>query len=82
MTGCSGADDLGGAMEFKRITDWAEVSDCGRYTVSAARVSGKYMFQGWRRSKPMAVLLGTRQTAQAARNLCIRDSDNPQEEAI
>lgn len=63
-------------MKFKRITDWAEKSDCGRYTVSAARVMGVYRFTAWRLAlNGPGVLLGATDTAQECRDLCVVDAE-------
>lgn len=65
-------------MKFNRISAWAEVSEDGRYTVSAHKVAGKYGFQAWRKppagSKDIAALLGTKDDAEAARELCRADA--------
>jgi hypothetical protein len=61
-------------MKFERITAWAEVSECGKYTVSAAKDATGYTFQAWRRAAnagEMAECLGTFTTAQPARDCCI-----------
>lgn len=65
-------------MKFNRISDWAEVSECGQYTVSAS-VTGKgkekrYAFHAWKRapadSHDMAKPLGCFSDAEAARQRC------------
>ena len=66
-------------MKFRRITDYAEVSECGRYTVSAAKVLGRWTFQGWRRGlfdgDAPTLLSRTRLTiAEDARESCRRDA--------
>jgi hypothetical protein len=63
-----------GPVKFERITAWAEVSDCGKYTVSAAKHASGYTFQAWRRAActgAMAECLGTFTSAQPARDCCI-----------
>ena len=64
-------------MKFRRFTDYAEISECGRYTVSAAKVMGRWTFQGWRRGLfegDIAILLTRRRTtiAEDARETCRR----------
>lgn len=65
-------------MKFIRITDWAEMSECHRYTVAATRHKGLFKFEGWRLNgapdRHPGVLLGVRDNAQAARALCIADA--------
>lgn len=73
-------------MKFLRITDYAEESDCGRYTVSAAKVNGRWTFQGWRRpvfdGAAPALLTPTRTTiAEDAREACRRHAAQTQREA-
>ena len=34
-------------MIFKRIGQWAQVSDCGHYSVACARVNSAYRFEAW-----------------------------------
>lgn len=65
-------------MKFRRVSDWAEESECGRYTVAAAKVMGLWTFQGWRRPRrrgePGTLLTRTRLTiAEDAREACRRD---------
>lgn len=60
-------------MTFTRIGDWYEISDCGTYTVSAARVQDRFKFQCWRlapRKGQTAELLGTFDDAASARQCC------------
>lgn len=59
-------------MNWTRATAWHEVSDCGRYTVCAAKVEDKYVFQGWRGSKP-GELLCTGEAAEC-REVCEADA--------
>lgn len=37
-------------MNWERITAWAEVSDCGRYSVAMVFVHGRYVHEAWRRA--------------------------------
>jgi hypothetical protein len=63
-------------MKFERFSQWSEVSECGRYTVCGSGSGGRFTFQGWRRSdipRTPATLLGTRMSAEAARELCVDD---------
>lgn len=68
-------------MKFERVSDWAQVSDCGKYTVSAAKVAEmdgrrvkllRFKFQAWhvRPDGQPALLLGTFDDAESARKLC------------
>ncbi len=62
-------------MKFRRLTNWAEVSECGRYTVSAAKVEGCWSFTAWRRGPYVGVvptLLGSHRISEEARELCRR----------
>lgn len=56
-------------MNWRRISNWHEESECGRYSVAASRVGGKYVFQAWRRGD-VATLLHTDTDAQACREAC------------
>lgn len=59
-------------MKFERVTQWAELSDCKRYSVAASKVMGKYKFQAFAdpgSGKPWD-LLGTKDSAESARQLC------------
>ena len=60
-------------MKFRRVSDWAEVSECNGYSVCAAKVLGKYTFQAWR---VPATLLGTRNDAESCRELCREHAKN------
>jgi hypothetical protein len=58
-------------MNFERITQWAELSECKRYTVAASKVLGKFRFQAFRVVPGgMAELLGTEDEAESCRQLC------------
>jgi hypothetical protein len=62
-------------MKFNRITEYAELSECGRYTVAGARVSDRLKFQAWRREPgKVASLLDTFDDAESAREACRRDA--------
>lgn len=66
-------------MKFARWSDYAEVSECGRYTICAAKVEGIWTFQGWRRANLEGeigtLLTPTRLTiAEDARTACARDA--------
>lgn len=61
-------------MKFTRITDWAEISDCGRYTVAASRHGGMFLFTAFRVpvvQGQMATELGTFKDSQGARDCCV-----------
>lgn len=62
-------------MNWERISHWAEVSDCGRFTVAAARIGGFFKFTAWRKpvvEGEMATELGTFSNAGLARDCCER----------
>lgn len=40
-------------MIFTRIDDFAEESDCKRYTIAATKSLGHWHFEAWRRSTAM-----------------------------
>ena len=66
-------------MKFRRFDNYAEISEDGRYTVSAAKVQGLWTFQGWRRGlfdgDPATLLTPNRLTiAEDARIACRRDA--------
>lgn len=70
-------------MNFTRMSDWHEISDCGAYVVSAASVKGRFKFQAWKlaaQSGKTASLLGTFDDAEPARELC-RQHTKPAEAA-
>lgn len=37
-------------MNWSRVSQWAEISDCERYTVCVAKVLNRYVFTAWRRA--------------------------------
>jgi hypothetical protein len=58
-------------VNFERITQWAELSECKRYTVAASKVGGAFKFQAWRIVPGGAAeLLGTEDQAESCRQLC------------
>lgn len=75
----AGRGGEGGRVKFERITDWAEVSECGRYTVSASMDSDglkpkavkRYLFTAWRRNSngPPDILL-IHAEAEKCRDAC------------
>ena len=56
------------AVNFTRqtISGWHETSDCGQYTVAAARVDAKFIYQANHKGE----LLLTSRDAQACRDAC------------
>lgn len=70
-------------MNFRRVSDWAQVSECGRYSVAAGRVCGVYRFTAHRLSLKggPGTLLDATDTAQAARDLCEADAAKRAKEA-
>jgi hypothetical protein len=65
-------------VKFVRIGKWYELSECRRYSVSAVRVDGTYLFDAWRRqpegSELAPVHLGLRKRVSAARALWEADA--------
>lgn len=37
-------------MNWSRVSQWAEISDCERYTVCVANVRGRFVFTAWLRA--------------------------------
>lgn len=65
-------------MKFHRIGNWAELSDCGLFTVAATRHQGRYLFTAFRVpvvQGAMATSLGTFSDSQAARDCCAAAGD-------
>lgn len=64
-------------MNFHRYSRYAEVSDCGRYTVSSSSVQGVWAFTAWRRAaftEAAPTMLGIYPLAPAARDRCASDA--------
>lgn len=60
-------------MNFTRMGQWYEISECGEYTVAASRVNDRFKFQAWKLaadSGKTATLLGTKDDAEEAREIC------------
>lgn len=60
-------------MNWERITAWAEISDCGRYSVAMVKVADRYVYEAWRRATSkdhMAELLATCNDPKDARAVC------------
>lgn len=60
-------------MKFTRMGQWHEISECGKYVVSAAHVVDRFKFQGWLlapQKGKTADLLGTFDSADEARTCC------------
>ena len=58
---------------WQRLTAWAEVSDCGRYSVASVKVHGRFYHEAWKRptaTDPLRELLATCNEVQDARNVC------------
>lgn len=73
-------------MKFQRFNDYAEISDCGRYTISAARVLGIWVYSGWLRGSydGQAPTLLTRHRltfSEDARKACRRHKARTKQEA-
>lgn len=65
-------------LKWRQVNPFAEMTECGRYSMCAARVMGIWKFQGWRRapdgSGEMPTLLRpTHSFPQDARDLCELD---------
>lgn len=62
-------------MRFTRMGKWYEQSDCGGYTVAAAKVGGEIMYSAFRvRPHQVGLLLHTCADAEVCRQVC-RDHD-------
>jgi hypothetical protein len=59
----------GEGMKFHRTGEWFELSECGQYTVSAAKVNDKFVFSAHRVGKP-GECLGSYLTPSEAREHC------------
>lgn len=60
-------------MNFTRMGQWYELSDCGGYTVAASRVQDRFKFQAYKLAPgkgQTAELLGTFDDAEGARGRC------------
>lgn len=59
-------------MNFKAVSVWAELSDCGNYTVSLAKVGDRFSHQAWKKpeGRGIAELLGTFEKKDDARACC------------
>lgn len=57
-------------MNWQRITDWAQASECGHYIVSAAKVMGVFRFEAWYRHGGNDQNLGIFDEAAQARLAC------------
>lgn len=60
-------------MNWSRVTQWAEVSDCERYTVCVVRINERYTFEAWRRATMKGHApesLGTFDSPEEARKIC------------
>ena len=73
-------------MKFRQLTGYAEISDCGRYTMSAARVQGIWVYSGWLRGsydgQAPTLLTPSRLTfAEDARTACRRHAAKAKREA-
>jgi len=60
-------------MNWNRVSQWAEISDCERYTVSSAKVAGRFVFTAWLRASTRTLApteLGCANTIELAKALC------------
>lgn len=57
-------------LNWTRVTDWAQVSDCGRYSVSACKVMGVFKFEAWYRAKGKEQNLGIFEESAQGRRVC------------
>jgi len=55
-------------MKFTRVGDWAEISECKRFTVALIQVNGRFTFEAWQ-CQPRQKL-GTFTTIEEARQKC------------
>ena len=59
-------------MNWSRVTSYAEISDCNRYSIAAAKTQdGIWQFQAWRIADKTVLHTGTAQDCKAA---CERDA--------
>lgn len=56
-------------MTFTRIGQWAQLSDCGKYTVCCIKTAEGHKFEAWFRGNPDRPL-GLFSDAEAARQSC------------
>jgi hypothetical protein len=60
-------------VNWQRLTAWAEVSDCGRYSVASVKVHGRFYHEAWKRpteTDRLRELLATCNEVQDAREVC------------
>lgn len=64
-------------MNFTRIGQWAQLSDCGKYTVCCIRTADAYKFEAWHLNGGPGKdkSLGTFDTAEVARDACRKHQD-------
>lgn len=65
-------------MKWERITQWAEVSDCGRYSVALVQVHGRHVFEAWKRASKfdhVRELLATCNDIEDARSVCEKHAE-------
>lgn len=56
---------------WNRVSQWAQVSDCGQYSVACVRVNDAYRFEAWKQTPGKAPeSLGIFDDAEAARQVC------------
>lgn len=60
-------------MNFHRIDNYCERSECGKYTVAATRTRDEWLFGAWRVGPPV-VGLGQFDKSEAAREACRADA--------
>lgn len=63
-------------MKWSRFSAWAELSDCHRYSVSAAQTAEGFKFDAWRWAGKgeMQIRLGSFDDAARARECCEIDA--------
>jgi hypothetical protein len=59
-------------VKFNRVSDWAEVSEDGRFSVAMIRTKGRYTFEAWRcgTKQKQAENLGSFPDIEQARQRC------------
>lgn len=65
-------------MKWERITEWAEVSDCGRYSVAMVKTHGRFVFEAWKRAGAkdhLRELLATCDDIGDAKSVCEKHAD-------
>lgn len=60
-------------MNWNRFSEWAEISDCERYTVCMATAAGRFVFTAWRRATTRTLApteIGSANDIDTAKAMC------------